>query len=480
MIISFEKVFKSFNGNYILEDLNFKIEPDDKIGLIGINGAGKTTLLNMLLGECLKDKGEISMSKNLSIGVLKQSNALNSLDTIENEMKKCFIKLDKIKDEMIQIEKQLSSFDNNDNDEYKKTAEKYSNLQSFFENNGGYEKDFKIKSILNGMGFGDKDLQTKISTLSGGEKTRLAIAKLLLQNPQLLILDEPTNHLDFKTLFWLEDYLCNYKGAILVVSHDRFFLDKVTNKTFEIERKNLFAYNGNYSKYLILKKEKYERQLKEYEAQQVKIADLKDFIAKNIVRASTSASAKSRQKELDRMEIIQKPHLPAKSAKFNFLPAYDPVKDLLSIKDLSLSVGAGTNKKHLFDGVNIEIKKDEKVAIIGPNGIGKTSFLKAIQNMIIAEKGIIKWGKNTRIGYYEQEGLTLDSQNTVIDEIWKYAPLKKQLEIRSALGSVLLTGENVFKKVGVLSGGEKAKLTFAILSFKKANVLILDEPTNHL
>ena len=329
------------------------------------------------------------------------------------------------------------------------------------------------------MGFTEKEYDRVISGFSGGEKTRLAIAKLLLEEPNLLILDEPTNHLDFKTVLWLEDYLKDYKGALIIVSHDRYFLDKVVTSVCEIEHGRLSRYKGNYTAFTKLKSDAVSRQQKEYEAQQREIAKLEDFIARNKVRASTANSAKSREKALERMELIDKPVLAFNHAKIRFEYKLQPPFDILNVKDADISVGNGKSRKVLAQNISFEIKRGEKLGIIGDNGIGKSTFLKVLQGLIPHE-GRIRWASNIKISYFEQESANLDPHNTVIDELHRHYPLMTDLEIRSLLGSVGITGENVFKETGVISGGERAKVCFALMMLEKGNVLILDEPTNHL
>jgi ATP-binding cassette subfamily F protein 3 len=358
-------------------------------------------------------------------------------------------------------------------------AEEYSKLMSYFEVNDGYNTDVKIKTVLNGMGFPKSQFDRQISGFSGGEKTRLAIAKLLLENPNLLILDEPTNHLDFKTVCWLEDYLKDYRGALLVVSHDRYFLDKVATSICEIERGRLTRYKGNYTAYARLKDDAVARQKKEYELQQKEIAKMEDYVARNIVRASTSKSAQSRVKALEKIERIEKPVEYTKNAKIKFDYAVKPPFDLLTVKNADISVGFGENHKTLAENISFDVKCGDKIAIIGDNGIGKSTLLKMIQGKI-PHKGTVRWASNVRISYFEQESSHLNPLNTVMEEIHSRYPIMNEVDIRSLLGQVRITGENVFKKIGVISGGERAKLCFAVMMLEKGNVLILDEPTNHL
>ena len=390
-------------------------------------------------------------------------------------MKNAFAPLLETLDKMKVLEKKMA-----DGGDIDSISHEYAELSSYFEARDGYRIDVKIKQVLNGMGFGSTPTDRVISTLSGGEKTRLALAKLLLEEPNLLILDEPTNHLDFETLMWLEDYLKGYKGAIIIVSHDRYFLNKVCTRICEIEQGRLTSYRGDYSSYLVQKKMNSERQLKEYEAQQKEIAKLEDYVAKNLVRASTSKMAKSRQHMLDRIERIDKPLMYSKPPKIKLEYDIEPTKDIVRVVDCPLVVGEGADKKELIKSLSMNVRRGEHVAIIGANGIGKTSILKLIQGIIPHEGGNISWGGNVKISYFEQEHAILDPHKTVLEEIMDRYPRLSEQQARSVLGAVLLTGENVFKPISVLSGGERAKLCFAIMALNRGNVLVLDEPTNHL
>ena len=478
MLISIEGLNKSFGEEQILYDINLSIEEKGRYGLIGVNGAGKSTLLNIIMGELNFDEGELYRSTGLSVGYLKQNNGLERDNTIIEEMRVPFQDALDAEKKMRELEKEMAVLNNQESTEYKKIASEYNRAQNIFDSRDGYNIDVKIKTILTGMGFADKDLNTVINTLSGGEKTRLAIARLLLEEPNLLILDEPTNHLDFKTLRWLEEYLTNYNGAILVVSHDRYFLDKTVDTIFEIERGKLVTYKGNYSKYLVLKEERITRLTKEYEAQQEEIKKLREYIDKNLVRASTSNMAKSRIKALENMELIEKPEGDLKKMNIRFDITHEPYKDVLIVEDLDVEVGE--EKKLLSRGINLDIKRKEKIAVIGENGIGKSSLLKTILGIIPHTKGEIEWGKNTTISYYEQENLNLDPEKIALDELWDRFPDINETEIRKVLGNVLLTQDDVYKPVKVISGGERAKLAFAEIILEKSNVMLLDEPTNHL
>lgn len=480
MLLNVEHLYKYFNGHALLKDINFTVEDREAVGLIGINGCGKSTLLNIITGSEGYDKtpeglGSVNIAGKASIGFLRQNSGLNSELTIGEEMKNAFAPLLETLDKMKVLEKKMA-----DGGDIDSISHEYAELSSYFEARDGYRIDVKIKQVLNGMGFGSTPTDRVISTLSGGEKTRLALAKLLLEEPNLLILDEPTNHLDFETLMWLEDYLKGYKGAIIIVSHDRYFLNKVCTRICEIEQGRLTSYRGDYSSYLAQKKMNSERQLKEYEAQQKEIAKLEDYVAKNLVRASTSKMAKSRQHMLDRIERIDKPLMYTKPPKIKLEYDIEPTKDIVRVVDCPLVVGEGADKKELIKSLTMNVRRGEHVAIIGANGIGKTSILKLIQGIIPHEGGIISWGGNVKISYFEQEHAILDPHKTVLEEIMDRYPRLSEQQARSVLGAVLLTGENVFKPISVLSGGERAKLCFAIMALNRGNVLVLDEPTNHL
>ena len=478
MLISINQINKSFSGKEIVRNVSLTIEEKTRYGLIGVNGAGKSTLLNILIGELDHDDGEIYRKDGLSLGYLKQNSGLDRESTIIEEMRKVFSDVLETEKKLRELEKQMSLLDDHNSLEYKRISGEYAKKQAYFDSRDGYQIDVKIKTILNGMGFMEKDLDTSINTLSGGEKTRLAIARLLLEEPELLILDEPTNHLDFKTLSWLEEYLLGYNGAILVVSHDRYFLNRIVEQIFEVERGRVTSYKGNYTAYLKQKAENRTRLEKEYEAQQEEIAKLQTYVDKNITRASTSNSAKSRVKMLENMEIIEKPDGDLKQIKLRFETVKQSYKDVLKTDNLEVIVG--DEEKVLCQNINLDIKRGESIAIIGENGIGKSSFLKTVQGIIPHNKGDFAWGKNTSISYYEQENLNLDPEKLAIDELWDRFPHIPEAQIRKVLGSVLLTKEDVFKPVKVISGGERAKLALCILMLEKSNVMLLDEPTNHL
>lgn len=487
MILSLENVSKIYNGNTVLDNVALTIEDNDRIGLVGVNGCGKSTLLRIITGEEEPETqpepnvAHVAVTKSASIGFLAQNTGLDRSSTIIEEMTSVFSWLLKIGDELRELEKTMASPEaHSDEKKFAEISEEYARKTAIFESNDGYLINVKINKVLNGMGFGTETYDRVISTLSGGEKTRLALSKLLLENPNLLILDEPTNHLDFNTIMWLEDYLKDYKGALLIVSHDRYFLDKLTTSTCEIERGRLKRYKGNYSAFTKLKEADVIRQMKEYEAQQEEIAKLQDFIDRNLVRATTSNMAKSRIKKLEAMELIEKPVTNTKSAKIKFEYDIAPPIDVLTVKNIDVSVGSGYDRKTLVDNLSFEVKRGEKLGIIGSNGIGKSTLLKIIQHILPCSHGSVEWTKNIKISYFDQENSQLDFNKTVMEEVHSRYRTMSDLEIRSILGSVRMVGENVFKPISVISGGERAKLCFAIMMLERGNVLILDEPTNHL
>lgn len=477
MLVALNNINKFYNGNQLLNNISLSIDENDKIGLVGNNGCGKSTLLKIITGSVEPDRftekdGIISIAAKTTIGYLEQMGGLDSEKTIMSEMQSVFDDMHKAIDRLREIEIEIEMGDNSSADEYQR-------LSSWIEANDGYNTDVKIRTVLNGMGFSENELNRIVSGFSGGEKTRLCIAKLLLEEPNLLILDEPTNHLDFKTIMWLEDYLRSYRGAVLIVSHDRYFLDRLCTSVCEIERGILTRYKGNYSAFVRQREENDARRAKEYEMQQKQIAKLEDYVAKNLVRASTTKMAQSKRKQLEKMEIIEKPFHETKTAKIHFTYAVEPPIDVLKVKGVDISVGEGSSKKTLVDQIDFEVRRGEKIGIIGDNGIGKSTLLKIIQEKI-PHKGIVRWNSNIKISYFEQESTNLNRELTVMEEIHSRYPSMSDLEVRSLLAQVRLTGENVFKETGVISGGERAKLCFAIMMQEHGNVLILDEPTNHL
>ena len=480
MLADLIDINKYYNGRQILKNISLSVDERDRIGIVGVNGCGKTTLLRILTGKELPDRtterdGIVSLSSRTSVGYLEQMSGLDGSNTVIEEMKGVFSELDRVMERMKELEGEMNSTAHI----APEISEEYSRLAAYYESNGGYNIKVRIRTILNGMGFSESEYDRVISGFSGGEKTRLAIAKLLLEEPNLLILDEPTNHLDFKTVLWLEDYLKDYKGALLIVSHDRYFLDKVVTSICEIELGQLHRYKGNYSAYTVLKAEDVKRRKREYEAQQKEIARLEDYVARNKARASTAASARSREKQLEKMEIIDRPIDVTNRPNIRFEYKLEPPFDILEVKDTDIAVGQGAEKKVLAEHITFELKRGEKLGIIGENGIGKSTFLKVLQGML-PHNGRVRWAANVKLSYFEQESRNLDPHNTIIDELHKHYPILTDLDVRSLLGRVGIKGENVFKQTGVVSGGERAKVCFALMMLEKGNVLILDEPTNHL
>lgn len=477
MLLRMTDIHKFYNGRQVLSRVSLTVEDHDRIGLVGVNGCGKSTLLRILTGQELPDHllegdGEIAKSAKTSIGYLEQMGGLDRESTVWAEMRSVFRPLLDTQERLHQLEEQMQSGDMS-------AAEEYHRLQTWFEDNDGYQIDVKIRTVLNGMGFGQETYDRVISGFSGGEKTRLAIARLLLEAPNLLILDEPTNHLDFKTVMWLEDYLKDYKGALLLVSHDRYFLDRLCTSICEIERGTLTRYKGNYTTFTQLKEAAVARQWKEYEMQQKEIAKLEDYVARNLTRASTAKSAQSRVKQLEKMERIEKPVSVQKQARVQFTYEIEPPQEVLKVQNIDISVGEGAERKTLLPELSFEVRRGEKWGIIGDNGIGKSTLLKILQNKL-PHQGKVRWTSNIKISYFEQESTNLHPAKSVMQEIHDRVPSWTDLEVRKLLGQVRLTGENVFKPVGVLSGGERAKVCFAVMMLEHGNVLILDEPTNHL
>ncbi|MBQ9895440.1 MAG: ABC-F family ATP-binding cassette domain-containing protein [Ruminococcus sp.] len=477
MLASLININKFYNGKQVLNNVSLTIDESDKIGLVGNNGCGKSTLLKILTGSVEPDRftekdGIVSLAQKTTIGYLEQMGGLNSENTVIDEMRSVFDPIQKAIDRLREIEIEIEMGDNSSADEYQQ-------LTSWIEANDGYNTDVKIRMILNGMGFTEAELERKVSGFSGGEKTRLCISRLLLEEPNLLILDEPTNHLDFETIMWLEDYLRSYRGAVLIVSHDRYFLDRLCTSICEIERGSLTRYRGNYSAFVRQREDNDVRREKEYEQQQKQIAQLEEYVAKNLVRASTTKMAQSRRKQLEKMERIERPVHDTKSAKIHFTYAVEPPQDILKVKGVDISVGEGSSRKTLVDEINFEVCRGEKIGIIGDNGIGKSTLLRIIQEQL-PHKGIVRWNSNIKTSYFEQESTNLNRELTVMEELHSRYPSMTELEVRNLLAQVRLVGENVFKETGVISGGERAKLCFAIMMQEHGNVLILDEPTNHL
>jgi ATP-binding cassette subfamily F protein 3 len=478
MLLQATGIAKHYGAKTVLSNISIQIHERERIGLVGVNGAGKSTLLQIIAGEMSCDAGEIYRPKEIRIGYLAQNSGLNSDRSIWNEMMEVFGPLLGMEEELRRLEQRMAEPElSADEKAYADTMDRYARLSETFRERGGYAMEAKIRAILHGMGFGDFPPDTPVHTLSGGQKTRLALAKMLLQEPEILMLDEPTNHLDIATLTWLEGYLRGYSGAIVVVSHDRFFLDALVDTIYEIERTVSKRYAGNYSRYVELKAAEYESQLKQYEKQQDEIARMEEFIRRNLVRASTTRRAQSRRKALERMERIEKPPGELKRASFAFQIGQPTGQDVLDVHHLQVSYDGS---RPLFTGVSFNLYRGERVALIGPNGVGKTTLLKTLIGKHRQDHGMYYWGTNVKIGYYDQEQSTLTPTKTVLGEVWDAFPQEEEVRIRSVLGCFLFSGDDVLKKISSLSGGEKARVALAKLMLQNANVLILDEPTNHL
>lgn len=481
MILQLNEISKSYLGDPILSNITLKLERGDRMGLIGVNGAGKSTLLKIIAGDLPYDQGEIFMGKGVKVGYLRQDSGLQMEQTIWSEMLGVFTELLKVEQELRELEAQMSepSLVHNP-DKFEQIMTRYAGKADWFTQQGGYDIEPKIKSMLNGMGFGDIPNDTLIKKLSGGQKTRLALAKILLAQPDLLLLDEPTNHLDFETLNWLENYLRVYQGAILIISHDRYFLDALVHEIYEIERTKGTKYSGNYSQYVESKAKNRQLLEKKYSMQQQQIAKMEDYIQRNIAMATSSRSAKNKRKQLERVEQIDQPQKDLKHAQMAFAMDKKSHKEVLKVRDLEISFKVENIQKTLLRNISFDLYRGDRVALIGPNGVGKSTLIKALLKEIEPDSGVVAWGHGVTIGYYDQEQATLDPDNSVLHEVWSAFPTIEEARVRTTLGNFLFTGEDVFKKVSSLSGGEKARVAIAKLILQKANVLILDEPTNHL
>lgn len=477
ILLQAEHIEKTYGVETILQDISLQVQTGERVGLVGVNGAGKSTLMKILAGELSYDSGTVRIPKDVSIGYLAQNGGLESERSIWDEMLSVFTHLQKEERELRELEAKMG--DPNviaDAKRYQQIMEDYAHRAEAFKERGGYSYEGSIRGVLHGLRFADMDYQTPIRTLSGGQKTRLALAKLLLQSPTILLLDEPTNYLDIETLTWLESYLQNYQGAILVVSHDRYFLDKLVTVVYEIERTRATRYVGNYSQFLDQKAARLEQDLKRFDKQQEEIAKLEDFIARNIARATTTKRAQSRRKTLEKMERLDKPITKNKAVNFSF----EVAKMSGNVVMKASNVAIGYPDAILSQGLTFELEREERVALVGPNGIGKSTLLKTIVSQLPALRGEISFGSNVTIGYYDQEHRNLNERSTVLGEIWDEYPQMLEKDVRTLLGNFLFSGDDVQKKISDLSGGERARVSLAKLMLKQANFLIFDEPTNHL
>ena len=473
IILQANKIERSFAGEVLFDNITLQVDERDRIALVGKNGAGKSTLLKILVGEEEPTSGEINKKKDISLSYLAQDSRFESENTIYDEMLHVFDDLRRTEKQLRQMELEMGEKSGED---LNKLMSDYDRLSENFRQAGGFTFEADIRAILNGFKFDESMWQMKIAELSGGQNTRLALAKMLLEKPNLLVLDEPTNHLDIETIAWLENYLVNYSGALIIVSHDRYFLDKVATITLDLTKHSLDRYVGNYSRFVELKEQKLATEAKNYEKQQKEIAALEDFVNRNLVRASTTKRAQSRRKQLEKMERLDKPEAGKKSANMTFQSEKTSGNVVLTVENAAI----GYDGEVLSQPINLDLRKMNAVAIVGPNGIGKSTFIKSIVDQIPFIKGEKRFGANVEVGYYDQTQSKLTPSNTVLDELWNDFKLTPEVEIRNRLGAFLFSGDDVKKSVGMLSGGEKARLLLAKLSMENNNFLILDEPTNHL
>ena len=473
IILQANKIERSFAGEVLFDNINLQVDERDRIALVGKNGAGKSTLLKILVGEEEPTTGEINKKKDISLSYLAQDSRFESENTIYDEMLHVFDDLRSTEKQLRQMELEMGEKTGAD---LENLMSNYDLLSENFRQAGGFSYEADIRSILNGFKFDESMWQMRIAELSGGQNTRLALAKMLLEKPNLLVLDEPTNHLDIETIAWLENYLVNYSGALIIVSHDRYFLDKVATITLDLTKHSLDRYVGNYSSFVEQKEQKLLTEAKNYEKQQKEIAALEDFVNRNLVRTSTTKRAQSRRKQLEKMERLDKPEAGKKSANMTFHSDKVSGNVVLEVENAAI----GYDGEILSEPINLDLRKMNAVAVVGPNGIGKTTFIKSIVDQIPFIKGEKRFGANVEVGYYDQTQSKLTPSNSVLDELWNDFKLRPEVEIRNRLGAFLFSGDDVKKSVGMLSGGEKARLLLAKLSMENNNFLILDEPTNHL
>ncbi|MFD0671361.1 ABC-F family ATP-binding cassette domain-containing protein [Cohnella sp. GCM10027633] len=478
MLLQANGITKNYGITPVLDGITLLVNERDRIGLVGVNGAGKSTLLKVLAGELRADFGSVSKAKDLRIGYLAQNGGLQGHKTIMEEMTSAFGPLLDQERSLREMEGRIADPAELENEaRYETLLSQYAEASEKFKEAGGYEMGNRTRSVLHGMGFGGFSPDTEVASLSGGQRTRLALARLLLVQPDLLLLDEPTNHLDIDTLTWLEQYLRGYNGAMVIVSHDRYFLDAIVTSVIEIERNAATRYTGNYTRYMELKAASFEQQMKLYEAQRKEIARMEDFVQRNLVRASTTRRAQSRRNALERIERLERPGS-LRQANFSFTTERRSGKEVLRVT--SAAAAPKPDMAPLFSGVTFDAKRGERLALLGPNGVGKTTLLRALIDKLPLRAGAVEWGAGVSIGYYDQEQRELNPNNTVLEELWSAFPMQPEAEIRTVLGNFLFSGEDVRKKVSSLSGGEKARVALSKLMLRKANVMVMDEPTNHL
>lgn len=475
ILLQANQIARLFGAEVLFENINLEIASHSRIALVGRNGAGKSTLLKIIAGIESPDKGTIAKNKTATLGYLAQDTGLSSTATVWEEMLTAFAGIRQMEQRMRSLEVAISETDPAAVN-YDGLLKEYDQLQHEFAEKNGYGYENEIRSVLHGFKFDGTFYEQSIDTLSGGQKTRLALAKMLLQKPDILILDEPTNHLDIETLSWLESYLQGYAGALLIVSHDRYFLDKVVNEVYELSRRKMHHYKGNYSRYLVLKAEQLQSEWKAFEKQQEEISKLEDFVARNLVRASTTKRAQSRRKQLEKMERLDRPQGDEKSANFLFSISKPSGNVVMQVDNAAI----GYQETVLSEPIDMDVRRKDAIALVGPNGIGKSTLLKSLIHKIPLIRGEVHLGANVSIGYYDQTQSDLHSTKTILKELWDEHPTTPEVEIRTILGSFLFSGEDVEKPITLLSGGEKARVALAKLAMDHDNFLILDEPTNHL